>query len=1103
MATEKQIDKYWKERIDNRQYTAEQLGIKAEVEIIKIYEKALRNINQDIADVYEKYASKVGLGVDELSILLNSKEQSDFTRSIQSKMQKLGFNIENIYLPNYIARLSRLDALKQQIYWKIAEIGAEEEPIHEELYTKIVKDTYKQYQKDVVNVGIKPTFATLDNRMVNQMVKERWYGRNYSDSVWQNTTKLAETLPEKIGAALTMGRSYMKTANELLPLVSEEFDNAMYAATRLVRTETIFHLNQAEAQASVDDGYSEYEYYAKVGSERTCEICEDLDGRTFKYTELKVGVNYPPIHPNCRCNTRSAAKLTVPQMEKLSTKELKERYQISGGRIVPILPELPLSEVQTGELTVAGDIEERWKQSSAVKSKDKYNDEMNRISKLPTEEFKKKFDVLIKKVPEDYPLRKSLINTAKMIGWQEKIDLLQEAKKYKTPEEFAKNMVNAYHGTPYGEKEEFVLKKDGRTRNETSSLGIWLTPQKEVAELFSYEYEDSFMGIGGERKGKQGAIMGVYYDLKNPKVYETTPPDPELDVKLEELAKRMGAEQTRRMIEGDNSGEAYRRMIKLEEEMKDLRGQRYTDAFEKMMNDRDKFASYTMDNKRWYDRISALKVQETNEKFINSLREQGYDGIIMKNSTYDTGGTGLKEADQIVVFDPKQVYTRKQLTDVWEQAYAKAVPNEEEENILTSVNPTGTVFTKYDAKTRATAKLADNITTLDKTMEADPDEVVTIYRGVPAKYKEINAGDFVTTNRQLAKDYAGNGVVLEKQVKLSELLDDKDEPLGEEYIYRPKEEKEVAKKSAPKKVDKDLEQDLEAFKNIRKVETGGRLAWTERHKEDVMRNFNIVQKEFETGRLTEEEFNRWKQFNMQGTNYDEVIERLKGELKKIDNIKPEEYKEVRDKKEKELTTAFNAIGVTGELSDFEKRIAVAADVKLSEATGTKKRGGTLAYYSPDTKIIEYTKKGLKTSTDIGLNNTFFHEFGHAIDYNYKATSNPENLNKKLSDTKDWFEVLKKDPNEIVIEVKDRLEWSGNLVWKGRTLEEIKTVLAGGFIKVDGTPVALPRGHAKYLRRKEEIFARTYALYRTKNEEFRDKMPNIFKYFDELTGYEQQ
>lgn len=119
-----------------------------------------------------------------------------------------------------------------------------------------------------------------------------------------------------------------------------------------------------------------------------------------------------------------------------------------------------------------------------------------------------------------------------------------------------------------------------------------------------------------------------------------------------------------------------------------------------------------------------------------------------------------------------------------------SVPEMLEKNIKTNkletVNPSGSVFVSYDPMKRQQMPLADNITTLDKTMNKSPDETITIYRGVPKGYKEIVPGDYITTNKQLAKDYAGSGDVIEKNIKLSDILDDKNEPLGEEYIYRPK-----------------------------------------------------------------------------------------------------------------------------------------------------------------------------------------------------------------------------------------------------------------------------------------------------------------------------
>lgn len=105
--------------------------------------------------------------------------------------------------------------------------------------------------------------------------------------------------------------------------------------------------------------------------------------------------------------------------------------------------------------------------------------------------------------------------------------------------------------------------------------------------------------------------------------------------------------------------------------------------------------------------------------------------------------------------------------------------------VLNDLNPTSGVFVDYSPQERMTMELGKNITTLNKTSGKPANEMVTIYRGGPKNQTKINPGDFVTTNPQLAKDYAGTGKVLKASVKMSDVLDDKTEPLGEEYLYRP------------------------------------------------------------------------------------------------------------------------------------------------------------------------------------------------------------------------------------------------------------------------------------------------------------------------------
>ncbi|MDZ5017221.1 phage head morphogenesis protein, partial [Clostridium perfringens] len=46
----------------------------------------------------------------------------------------------------------------------------------------------------------------------------------------------------------------------------------------------------------------EYEYSATLDL-RTSDICSELDNKPFKVKNAIVGVNYPPMHANCRSTT--------------------------------------------------------------------------------------------------------------------------------------------------------------------------------------------------------------------------------------------------------------------------------------------------------------------------------------------------------------------------------------------------------------------------------------------------------------------------------------------------------------------------------------------------------------------------------------------------------------------------------------------------------------------------------------------------------------------------------------------------------------------------------------------------------------------------------
>jgi hypothetical protein len=164
----------------------------------------------------------------------------------------------------------------------------------------------------------------------------------------------------------------------------------------------------------------------------------------------------------------------------------------------------------------------------------------------------------------------------------------------------------------------------------------------------------------------------------------------------------------------------------------------------------------------------------------NNINTDGM-GIFQKQAEYNKNDEYVKlnkEWDNL-----KEQYSKK--LDEEEKTIQNDVVTTKESNIINSVNPTGTVFTEYTPQKRADSVLADNMTTYDKTANVNPNEKVTIYRGTPKNaQKTINPGDFITTNKELAKIYGEN--IIEEKVNAEDIIDDSQDALGEEYLYIPK-----------------------------------------------------------------------------------------------------------------------------------------------------------------------------------------------------------------------------------------------------------------------------------------------------------------------------
>jgi SPP1 gp7 family putative phage head morphogenesis protein len=292
------LSNYWAERQEQKLVEFELETKEAQKQIVEILKQAKKNIDRQVNEVYMTYSNKTGLAVDELSQILSGSEKANFYLAIQRKMQELGMNYEDVYHEGYLARLKRLDALREQIYWEMVTLAPKEVQIMEETFTKIARNAYQTTGQELARFkGISPSFAVIDTGVVRQVISRNWFGSNFSDRIWTNTEALANRLAGTLGSALSMGQSYSRTANDL----RADFRVARYEAVRLVRTESAFIYGQSDIEAYKDAGIEWYQYDAVM--ENTCEVCMGLHGDTFRVEDQVVGENFPPMHPNCRCTT--------------------------------------------------------------------------------------------------------------------------------------------------------------------------------------------------------------------------------------------------------------------------------------------------------------------------------------------------------------------------------------------------------------------------------------------------------------------------------------------------------------------------------------------------------------------------------------------------------------------------------------------------------------------------------------------------------------------------------------------------------------------------------------------------------------------------------
>ena len=372
---------YWEERQIKREAKAFTTIQDVEKEYQIALSKAKQDIIKEISRITTTYMNDNILNYNEALKLLKGddykvwkKDLHDYMKEYKNLLKTAPLDAQKLYLEietlSAKSRISRLDSLKAQIDMEMVKLIFGVEDSAKNALTSVYRDTFIEITKDL---GIN---AIVSRDKIKAVLDRPWSGANFSERLWSNTDKLAQTVKQEIVNGMIQGINLQTMTKR----VSERFETAKKNdVERLLRTEVNYTLNQATLDGYKEAGIEKYEFNATLDS-RTSQICSELHGEVFEIKKIAVGLNYPPMHPRCRSTT-----IPIIDYENL----IKQGREEIGGKDIESNEKEALTNNENKSITkepVPNTFTMAWAQNDKVE----YNEVRKLQKELTTEEIIKK-----------------------------------------------------------------------------------------------------------------------------------------------------------------------------------------------------------------------------------------------------------------------------------------------------------------------------------------------------------------------------------------------------------------------------------------------------------------------------------------------------------------------------------------------------------------------------------------------------------------------------------------------------------------------------------------------------------------------------------------
>lgn len=323
-----QSDTYWSKRLQELDVSLSKDEKQLFSELSKYYEQEYAALDKEIAAYYAKYGEENVIAFRTLLLELPDADKQLLLQNMDEFAKQYPEFADLLPVRDSIYKLNRLEGLQTSIVLQQLKIGAIEQSKFREHFEKQALK-YANYAAEQLGFGT--NFYRIDSEMLQVVIGNPWCnGKDFSERIWANREALAQTLQNEIANGLIRGEDYKTMAR----ILQQKFENtSQKQAERLVFTEDTYLSNEAKIRPfERNAAYTHYEYLC-VEDHRTCETCRALSGQTFKISERNAGLNFPPMHPWCRCTV-------MPVVEDLEMMRRNEKKALTSGGDGGIIEEI-------------------------------------------------------------------------------------------------------------------------------------------------------------------------------------------------------------------------------------------------------------------------------------------------------------------------------------------------------------------------------------------------------------------------------------------------------------------------------------------------------------------------------------------------------------------------------------------------------------------------------------------------------------------------------------------------------------------------------------------------------------------------------------------